>query len=128
MIICLDILIPYKSRWDSAGKVVFSTGHWGSLHTLFIYDLPPVFCRRVHVYVIRRLFACSGVQHILACVFLRLCCQFLWVVHFWMPLRSTLTLTLTMIHSYKNIDIIDTKGSKPNNVNRSYLTMLLLLF
>jgi hypothetical protein len=67
-------------------------------------------------------------QHILACVFLRLCCQFLWVVHFWMPLRSTLTLTLTMIHSYKNIDIIDTKGSKPNNVNRSYLTMLLLLF
>ena len=49
MTTCLDVLIPYKSRWDSAGKVVFSTGHWGSLHTLFIYDLPPVVCRRVRV-------------------------------------------------------------------------------
>jgi len=32
------------------------------------------------------LFAHSGVQHILCCVFLLLCFQFLWIVHFWLPL------------------------------------------
>ena len=40
------------------------------------------------------LFAHSGGQHILGCIFgllvfvlCTLCCQFLWVVHFWLPLR-----------------------------------------
>ena len=40
------------------------------------------------------LFAYSGVQHILCCVFAlflfvlcTLCCQFLWIVRFWLPLR-----------------------------------------
>jgi hypothetical protein len=28
------------------------------------------------------LFAYSGVQNILCCVLFRLCCQFLWIVHF----------------------------------------------
>ena len=39
----------------------------------------------------------SGVQHILYCVFAlffvvlcTLCCQFLWIVHFWLPLRYSL--------------------------------------
>ena len=41
----------------------------------------------------------SGVHHILCCVFVlffvllgNLCCQFLWIVHFWLPLRYSLTL------------------------------------
>jgi len=41
---------------------------------------------------------CSGVQHILCCVFVlfffvlcALCCQFLSIVHFWSSLRYTLT-------------------------------------
>jgi hypothetical protein len=40
----------------------------------------------------------SGVHHILCCVFVlfffvlcTLCCQFLWIVHFWLPLRFSLT-------------------------------------
>ena len=44
------------------------------------------------------LFVYSGVQHILVCVivlfFFVLCtlyCQFLWIVHFWLPLRYSLT-------------------------------------
>ena len=44
------------------------------------------------------LFAYSGVQHILRCVvglfvfvLCTLCCQFLWTVHFWYPLRFSLT-------------------------------------
>ena len=45
------------------------------------------------------LFEYSGVQHISCCVFvlfffvlctLCLCCQFLWIVHLWLPLRYTL--------------------------------------
>ena len=44
------------------------------------------------------LLAYSGVQHILNCVFVlfvfvlcTLCCQFLWIVQFWFPLRYSLT-------------------------------------
>jgi len=44
------------------------------------------------------LFAHSGVQHILCCVFIlfvfvlcTLCYQFLYIVHFWFPLRYSLT-------------------------------------
>ena len=45
-----------------------------------------------------RLLACSGVQHISCCVFVLLffflcilCCQFLWIVHFSLPIRYSLT-------------------------------------
>jgi len=44
------------------------------------------------------LFVHMGVQHILCCVFLlfffvlcTLCCQFLWMIHFWLLLRHSLT-------------------------------------
>jgi hypothetical protein len=44
------------------------------------------------------LFPYSGVQHILCCVFVLFffvccspCCQFLWIFHFWLPLRYSLT-------------------------------------
>jgi len=44
------------------------------------------------------LFTYSGVQHILCCVFVlfffvlcTLCCQLFWTVHFWLPLRCSLT-------------------------------------
>ena len=43
--------------------------------------------------------AYSGVQHLLCYVYVSfflvlciLCCQFLWIVHFWLPLRYSLTL------------------------------------
>ena len=42
--------------------------------------------------------AYNGFQHIVCCVFAlfvsvmcTLCCQFLWIVHFWLPLRYSLT-------------------------------------
>jgi hypothetical protein len=41
---------------------------------------------------------CDDVQHILCCIFdlfffvlCTLCCQFLWIVHLWLPLRYSLT-------------------------------------
>ena len=44
------------------------------------------------------LFTYTGVQHIMWCVFdlfvfvlCTLCCQFLWIVHLWLPLRYSLT-------------------------------------
>ena len=47
---------------------------------------PPVVCRRIHI-----LLTHSGVQYILCFVFVlflfvlcTLCCQFLWIVHFWL--------------------------------------------
>ena len=48
------------------------------------------------------LLAFSGVQHIWCCVFVlvffvlcTLCCQFLWIVHFWLPLRYSLAFIYT---------------------------------
>jgi hypothetical protein len=55
--------------------------------TMFISSLPPVLCRRALSYLhYLCLFAYSGFQHILSCVFHPLCTlfyQFLWIVHFW---------------------------------------------
>jgi hypothetical protein len=61
--------------------------------TIFGSYLPPVVCRRAHVLFTLFVFiAYSGVQHILCCVFVlfffvlcTLCCQFLWIVYFWLP-------------------------------------------
>jgi hypothetical protein len=68
------------------------------LKMMFGSSLPPVVCRRAHVLFMLFVFVChSGVQHILCCVFVMfflvlctLCCQFLWIVHFWLPLRYSL--------------------------------------
>ena len=67
---------------------------------LFGSSLPPAVCRRVHVLNLRYmcLFAYSGVQHILSCVFVlfvlvfcTLCCQSLWIAHFRLFVRYYLT-------------------------------------
>ena len=51
------------------------------------------------------LLAQSGVQHILCCVFVlfffllcTLCCQFLWIVHFWLPLLYSLTFIIYILN------------------------------
>ena len=59
------------------------------IKTMFDSSLPPVVCMRAPVlFTFFSLFAYSGVQHILCCVFAllvfvlcTLCCQFLWIVH-----------------------------------------------
>ena len=55
------------------------------------------------------LFTHDGVQHIFCCVFAlfifvlcALCCQFLWIVHFWLPLRYSLTFI-----AYKYVQVTD---------------------
>ena len=55
------------------------------------------------------LFAHSGVQHILCCVFVLfffvlciLCCQFLWIVYFWLPPSVFSNLYLHVCLNHKN--------------------------
>ena len=66
-------------------------------------SLSPVVCRRAHVLFtlcvcVLCLLAHGGVQHMLCCVFVlfffvlyTLCCQLLWIVHFWFLIRYSLT-------------------------------------
>jgi len=51
------------------------------------------------------LFTYSVAQHILSCVFAlfvfvlcTLCCQFLWTIHFWLPLRYSLTFICILLN------------------------------
>jgi len=48
------------------------------------------------------LFAYSGIKHILCCVFLfcfsSSCCQFLWIVHFLLPLRAASFSRLSILY------------------------------
>jgi len=64
--------------------------------TVSVEEITDIFCLRYLC-----LFAYSGVLHILCCVFVLFvlvlctpCCQFLWIVHFWLPLRYSLTFIL----------------------------------
>ena len=70
------------------------------------HTLPPVVCRRAHVLFTVFVFVCvGGVQHTPRCAFvlfvlaLCLCCQLLWIVHFWFPLRFSLTFIYTKIQT-----------------------------
>ena len=71
------------------------------IKTMFGSSLPPVVCRRAHVLFtfFYTLFVYSGVQHILCCgvvlfffVLCTQCWQFLWIVHFLLPLQFSLTI------------------------------------
>ena len=67
------------------------------------------------------LFAHSAVKHILCCVFAlfffflcNICCQFLWIFHFWLPLRYSITFILYTQDSITFIDFM-----KKSDVNKS---------
>ena len=67
------------------------------IKTMFGSSLPPVVCRRDHVLFTLFVFVCVQccLTHIVFFfVLCTLCCQFLWVVHFWLPLRYSLMLAL----------------------------------
>ena len=72
--------------------------------TMFGLSLPPVVCRMAYLRYLC-LFACKGVKHILCCVFVfvlvfcTLCYQFFRIVHFWLPLRYSLTFIFSSIHN-----------------------------
>jgi hypothetical protein len=59
------------------------------IKTMFGSSLPPVVCRRAHVYLrYLCLFTHSGVTYcvvFLFCFSSSSCCQFLWIVIFWLP-------------------------------------------
>jgi hypothetical protein len=70
------------------------------IKTMFGSSLPPVVCRRAHV--LFRLFVFVCIQwcptyivlcfcFISLCLVYPICCQFLWIVHLWLPLRYSLT-------------------------------------
>jgi len=86
-IVCLYIVssmlwCPLRFPHGSDVRFVFASScFWGL-----------VFCLR-YLY----LFACSGVRHVLCCVFAlfffilcTLCCPFLWNIHLWLPLSGIL--------------------------------------
>jgi hypothetical protein len=75
-------------------------------------------CRSAHVlFTLLCLFVHCGVQHILCFVFVlfffvlrTLCCQFLWIVHFWFPIRYSLTfishIAVSQIHPCIDFPVI----------------------
>ena len=82
--------------------------------TMFGSSSPPVVCRRIHI-----LLTHSGVQYILCYVFglfffvlCTLCCQFLWIVHFWLPLQYSITFICPVscvpyVASFSGLSIVD---------------------
>ena len=73
-----------------------------SITTMFCSPLPPVVVGGLMSYLrYLCLLAHSGVQHILWCVLCTLCCHSLWVVHFWFPLRYSLTFIARCRSRYK---------------------------
>ena len=79
-----------KGKFEDIKVVIRSRKHdvWFVFSSSFLYE------RSCFIYVI----AYCGVQHTLCCVFVlfffvfcALCCQFLWIAHFWLPLRYSLT-------------------------------------
>jgi hypothetical protein len=74
------------------------------------------------------LLAHSGVKYILCCTFdlfffvlCTLCFQFLWIVHFWLTLRYSLTFIYCTVHVYVVIHICDGKWSFWVETNRCRL-------
>jgi hypothetical protein len=69
------------------------------IKTMFSSSLPPVVCRRTHVLFTLYVFVCGlwCITYIFALFFSVLCTlryQFLWIVHFWLSLRYSLTFIL----------------------------------
>ena len=78
------------------------------------------------------LLAQSGVQHILCCVFVlfflvlcTLCCQFLWIVHFWLPLLYSQTFIIYILNL---IFIMLAHWKKPPLVKMSFNSDILFWF
>ena len=78
------------------------------------------------------LLAQSGVQHILCCVFAlfffvlcTLCWQFLWIVHFWLPLLYSLTFIIYILNL---IFIMLAHWKKPPLVKMSFNSDILFWF
>jgi hypothetical protein len=61
------------------------------IKTMFGSSLPPVVCCRSHALFMLCVFI------LFVFVLCTLCWQFLWIVHFWLPIRSTLTFIIFVV-------------------------------
>ena len=72
------------------------------IQPIFGSMLPPVFCRRAHVLLTLFVLVCAQwcptnmmlcflFDFSLCCILCTQCCRFFWIVHFWLPLRFSLT-------------------------------------
>ena len=92
VIFCVVLLCVF-TFWVPRCDVRYDFG----IKTMFGSSFPQVVCRRVHVlFTYLCLFTCSNNHHILCSVlfvfvFCTLCCQFLWIVYLWSPIRYSLT-------------------------------------
>ena len=112
-------------------RIVMSVKNCAKTNVRFIFASSCLFFLRY-----LSLFAQSGVQHILCCVFVLflfilcdLCCQFLWIVHFFLlPLRYSLTVIYSIVESRVSIYLIllDEIRSKLNWTISLYVVIVLL--
>jgi hypothetical protein len=84
------------------------------MRTMFGSSLPPVVCGCACLLRFWWLIVHSGIQHIFCCVFVlfffvlcTLCCQILWIVHCWFPLRCSLAFIVARILLPCHLAIID---------------------
>ena len=91
LILCCPVMCFYvRSEFSVVMSATISAYKWYSIRPCLQLFLTGYFwvC-----------FVHSGVQHILWCVLFffvlcTLCCQFLWIVHFWLPLQRSLKFIL----------------------------------
>jgi hypothetical protein len=79
-------------------KTIYEVRKWltincGYKHICWLTSLFLVVCRRDHVLFTLFVFVCVlwCPTNIVLCFCFVLCCQFLWIVHFWLSLRCSLT-------------------------------------
>ena len=106
----LCFVLSYYVSLRSEFRVVMFVTISALKRSIFSSYSPPVVCRRAHVVFTLFVFVCVywSPTHIDCVVFLlcfsspcvlcTLCCQFLWIVHFWLPLRYSLTFIETVIY------------------------------
>ena len=99
-ILSLALIIKYfqsikNSSFKYKAKVIFYDFR---IKTMFGSSLPPVVCKMAHILFTIFVFACAYVVSNTYCVVLlfffilcTLCCQFLWMVHFSLTRRCSLT-------------------------------------
>ena len=108
------VLLCVLTFWVSSCGVRYGL----HIKTMFGSYWSSVICKRDHVLsTLFVLFSYSGVQHKLCSVFVffvlcTLCCQFLWIVHFWLPLRYSLTFICPVscvpyVASFSGLSIFD---------------------
>jgi hypothetical protein len=84
----------WEDKLHSMDNILFYTVTDRNIASSF----PPVVCRSAHIMFTLFVFACMWwcPTHIFfwlssSCVLLALCCRFLWIIHFWLPIRYSLT-------------------------------------